>query len=493
MSSYEELAGAERAVRDLLAGGREAELRSIPGVTHVSVGLKQTGGRALTDTTAIRVYVREKRPEDALRPAERIPRTIDGIPTDVNVVRDFDFSFDAHRARPLRGGCSISNRIVGLNAAGTHTTMGVGTLGFLATYNADHSPVLLSNWHVVMRNGARVGEPIFQPAPTSIPDMDPADIPYRPPDKTDAIAYITTSAITSKVDGAIARLDVSSWCRCFGLDFRNEIDGISIGGHPPSNAVVGQRPATAGMKVYKVGISTGRTSGHVVDPSYPPFTITRDGTTYSFDGQIEIAGDDTTTNFSEEGDSGSLIVDQDGYAVGLLFGSTADPPPAGETIANHIADVCSALNITLNLTTGSHHTAGVQLSLTPPTGSDPYANVRERLLREPEGTLLYALAEQHRHEIAHLITSERRVTVAWHRAGGPAFTAALGSALRDGRSDLPGEPAELVATIAPVLEAHGSDALRAALREHAPPLVDALRGAESIDDVVRNLKTPVAG
>jgi hypothetical protein len=193
VSSYEELVAEERAVRDVLAAGREAELRSIPGVTHVSVGLKETGGRALSGTTAIRVYVRQKKPEGAVPQRERIPGEIDGVPTDVNVVRNFEFSFDAHRARPLRGGCSISNRIIALNPAGTKPVMEVGTYGFTATYNADHSPVLLSNWHVVMANGARLGEPVFQPSPTSVGDMDPADLPYRPPDKTDAIAYITAS------------------------------------------------------------------------------------------------------------------------------------------------------------------------------------------------------------------------------------------------------------------------------------------------------------
>jgi hypothetical protein len=495
--SHEELTAADRAVREVLADRAEAELLAIPGVLHVSVGLKESAG-AVTETLAIRVYVREKKRDNEVPLAERIPREIGGVPTDVNEVGAYEFSVDNARYRPLKGGVQISNRIIDANEAMTGTQISRGTLGCTATYNVDHSPVLLSNWHVLMANTARVGDPVYQPAPSSLPTVSLLDLPLRPADDTDAIAKIAKFAITDKVDGAIARIDVSSWCRCCGLDYRDEINGISVGGHPVSNAVLGQRPAVAGMNVYKVGMLTGRTAGHVVDPNYPSFDITRAGTTYTFTGQIQIASDDPTVNFSQHGDSGALIVDEDSFAMGLLFASSSDPPPAGRTIANHIADVCAALSITLNLSQGSHPTAGAQLSLpVSADASDPYRDVRERFLREPAGTLLFALAEEHRHEIADLISYRRPVTVAWHRAGGPAFTAALGNTLRTGGNELPdasgSPPAELVARIAPVLEAHGSDALRAALRGHAPPLIEALDRSATVDEVLRNLNSPMGG
>ena len=59
MPAQDELRDANRAVRELLAGGLEDELRSIPGVIHVSVGLKERGG-VVTDELAIRIYVEEK-------------------------------------------------------------------------------------------------------------------------------------------------------------------------------------------------------------------------------------------------------------------------------------------------------------------------------------------------------------------------------------------------------------------------------------------------
>jgi len=85
MAELDELIAANEAIRALLASGAEEQLRALPGVTHVSVGLKETGGR-VTDQLAIRVYVDEKKPPGDLAPAERIPPEVDGVPTDVNLV-----------------------------------------------------------------------------------------------------------------------------------------------------------------------------------------------------------------------------------------------------------------------------------------------------------------------------------------------------------------------------------------------------------------------
>lgn len=65
----------------------EGDLLKIPGVTGVDIGYKQVGGKK-SDVLAIRVYVRSKKPADAVPPAELIPPTIDGVPTDV-IERDF--------------------------------------------------------------------------------------------------------------------------------------------------------------------------------------------------------------------------------------------------------------------------------------------------------------------------------------------------------------------------------------------------------------------
>lgn len=498
MPSYEQLVKANAAIRDVLKSDAGARLRAIPGVHHVSVGLK-VQDRKVTNDLCIRVYVRAKRPEAELEETERIPRKFEGIPTDVNVMRQAKFGIDTTRYRPLKGGSLISNRIIALNQSGTGTTMEGGTFGCTATLTRDGSPVLLSNWHVLMAHGARIGEPIFQPAPLRVPDLDPAQLPLRPTDKEDAIAFIVDARITDKVDAGIARLDVSSCCRCCGLDFRDEIVDLSEGGHPPSNNLLGMRPAVAGSMVYKVGVRTGRTVGRVVDATTHDLTGSFGGAEYTLTGQIEIASDDPDNPFSLRGDSGSAIIDNDGFIVGLLFGYDGILPPDHRTFANHIEDVCSALGITINLTR-PHGAAGQRVVLPPatiapelsPTGAELYARMRARLQADPAGAWLWALAEEHREEIVSLITTNRRVSVVWHRVGGPAAFAAALNTLRAGEETLPVPPnggtlEEALARIGSALATHGSDRLRTAMARHRGALLASASGSHSLSEVLHKL------
>src|SRR5690606_31706949 len=131
---YEERVAAQASIRELLDSGVEAQLRAIPGVHHVSIGLKQRAGIAYKEF-AIRVYVREKRPEDSLQASDRVPREIDGVPTDVNVVPGFGFSVDETRYRPVKGGSLISNGIIYDHEG--EPSIGVGTFGCTASRITD--------------------------------------------------------------------------------------------------------------------------------------------------------------------------------------------------------------------------------------------------------------------------------------------------------------------------------------------------------------------
>lgn len=499
MSAYDEAVAANAAVRALLANGAEARLRALPGVYHVSVGLKQTGGRT-TSTLCIRVYVREKLPDDRLAPAARVPREIEGVPTDVNVVPGrLEFAaIDTTRYRPVVGGSLISNDIVVMKPDGTGTTKEAGTFGCTATRISDGSVVLLSNWHVLMTNGADIGDPIYQPTEITIPDFDAAELPKRVGKKDDIIAHNAGYAITQKVDAAIARLDVSSCCRCCGIDWKDEIVGLSDGGVPPGdNRLIGLRRVVSTLAVYKSGAVSGRTEGRILDDDFPEIEITRGGQTFKFSGQIAIANDDGLFRFSEHGDSGSMIVDAEGFVVGLLFASGNADPPEDITLANHIADVTSALGITINLDRRTTDTAGARVPVPTIRPSERdlavYASARARLLADPAGEWLWAMAEAHRDEVIRLVTRHRPVTVAWHRAGGPALFARALETLRAGGDVLP-EPAgdmlfaEAMARVGDALRAHGSPALRAAIDEHAPVLLAAVTGATTLGTVLETLR-----
>lgn len=497
MATYEELVTTEQSIREILRKGAEARLRSIPGVVHVSVGLKERAGRA-TSQHSIRVYVREKLPEVEVPTAERIPTVIEGVPTDVNVPRKIGFAADTTRHRPVLGGIQVGNKIIALNAAGTGTQMNRGTFGCTATRTSDRSVVLLSNWHVLMANGARNLDPIYQPLPTSLPALDPASLPLRPSDDTDVIAKIVDSSITAKVDAAIARIDVSPCCRCCGVDYRDEINGLSVGGHPLSNNILGQRAAVSGAAVYKVGMASGRTAGRVVDTSSGDLEGTHEGVAHTLNGQIVIeSAPGSADRFSVRGDSGAVVIDDDGYIVGLLFGSLRDAPPAHRTYANHIADVCAAMGITINVTTGSQPTAGVRVANSEGFVADVpelYAAARARLAAKPAGPWLWAIAEKHREEVVSLVTRRRPVSVAWHRARGPAFLAETLQTLRTDGDALP-RPKDGVtleaalARLGDALSAHGSASLREALNAYREPLLAAVRGSSTLNDVLEKLRS----
>jgi hypothetical protein len=499
MPSREELVRAHAAIQAVLDGGALERLRAIPGVRHVSVGLKVQRGKVSRDL-CIRVYVKAKRLETELSPDERIPPEIDGIPIDVNVTRTPTLTIDRTRYRPLQGGSLISNRVIGLNQSGTEAFMELGTFGCTATRTSDGSPVLLTNWHVLMANGGRVGEPIFQPAPLRIPRLDPAQLPLRPTDREDAIAFIVDGRVTDKVDAGIARLDVSSCCRCCGLDFRDEIVGLSEGGRPPSNSVLGMRAAVAGSTVYKVGATTGRTVGTVVDATTDDLQGSQDGVDYTLTGQIEVASEDPDEYFLSHGDSGAALIDEEGWIVGLLFGIAGEPPDA-RAYANHIADVCSALGITINLTQ-PHGTAGARVAVPratfpqvlSPTGAELYAKARARLQADQAGAWLWALAEKYREEIVSLVTTERRVSVVWHRVGGPAVFQAALNALRAGDDEtLPMPPGggtleDALARVGGALAAHGTADLRAALARHRGALLAAVHGSHTVSELLEKLR-----
>lgn len=500
-ATYEELVEITQQIRDVLDRGPAEQLRAIPGVVHVSIGLKESAG-TVTDRHCIRVYVQEKRSPEQLADGDLIPREVAGVPTDVNVAQNYSFTMDSARYRPVVGGVQISNRIIDTDAALTGTNIHRGTMGCIATLTADKSPVLLSNWHVLSANSARVGDRIYQPAPSSVPPTDLAVLPLRPKDDDDAIGRIVKMVVNQSVDCGIARLDVSSCCRCCGLDFKNEINGLSAGGHPPSNGIVGQRPAVAGMTVIKVGMKTGRTTGQVVDPNLPSFKIPLAGTNYQFDGQIQIAGTGGVS-FGRTGDSGSAIVDQDGYIVGLFFAGNTEAPPNDRSVANHIDAVCTALGITINFATPGH-TAGARMSVPtalfvePGVGEMAYRAARERLSAEPAGRWLLEVAEQHRVELATLVNRSRPVTVAWHRAHGPAFLALTMNELRAGGEALPVsvDGIELGAALQrmrAVLAVHGSPALQVDLAAYGAALVEVGRGCTSLTELLDRLRTADLG
>jgi hypothetical protein len=131
-----------------------------------------------------------------------------------------------------------------------------------------------------------------------------------------------------------------------------------------------------------------------------------------------------------------------------------------------------------------------------PTGAELYAATRKRVESDPAGRWLWALAEAHREEIVTLVTTHRRVSVVWHRAGGPAIFATALNYLRAGDHETLAAPPvgtleEAMARVGTALAAHGSPALRDALARHRAALLGAARGASTLTEFLDRLRPHV--
>lgn len=197
------------------------------------------------------------------------------------------------RVRPVEGGYSVGHYRI---TAGTYAT---------AVYDAASFPgipqryYVLSNNHVLANsNNARIGDPIVQPGP-----FDGG----RPP--RDTIARLSRfvpirfgSRAINYVDAAIAEGPFDSLDR--------EIYWIGYVG--------GIATARVGTTVQKTGRTTNFTTGRVTAINA---TV---NVNYGGGGVARFVRQIVTSNMSAGGDSGSLLLDMDRNALGLLFaGSSA--------------------------------------------------------------------------------------------------------------------------------------------------------------------------
>jgi hypothetical protein len=490
MKSIEELKAEEARIRAILDGGAEAELRAIPGVIHVSVGLKQINGTA-TDEFSIRVYVAEKKDPAAIPAAERIPKSIQGVPTDVNQVKVVSAHEDTAKYRPITGGIEITNNVPNANGK-----IGVGTLGCLATDNTDAKTVLVTNFHVI---GGTAGVTVLQPAVAG----------------ADVIATVKRGQITGTIDAAIA--EIAPGIATTG----DEINGLFLN---LSNHIAGVTDPVGGMRVFKVGRSTGLTSGKVVDADtvvtidygaplgLKPFSkaILVQCTKVSGCCCCTCNVVDSSQKFDDHGDSGSAVISDQRMAVGLIMGGIS-----GESYACRMTEVESGMNVTINRTVvvpptslfvdpiGGLRPSGAVVTPLAAAGipvnaaDDTVWSIMQRRMEEtPFGREVGAQVRIHLPEAIDLVNHHRAVMVAWQRVQGPSFLAQWMNGVRNPTNVVPKEingvtMNSALLRLAAVLKEYGSPSLQQAIDSYGLELMALMDRSETVDELIENIGKPV--
>ncbi|MFP4661492.1 MAG: serine protease, partial [Halanaerobiales bacterium] len=305
------------------------EILQKENVIGIGVGYKYVDGKK-TEEPCITIFVSQKLMETQLREKDIVPKEISEYKTDVveigeifagellTKVKQDDNKSAAlnHRMRPVRGGLSVG-----------HYKITTGTIA-TAVYDADSYPgnpgkyYILSNNHVLANsNDAKVGDVILQPGPYD-GGQDPDDVIAR------LSRYIPIKFSTENnnplnyADAAIAEgnfFDIDRQIYWIG-NIRGSREEIEIG-----------------EIVQKTGRTTHYTTGEVISVN-----ATVD-VSYGSAGVARFARQIVTSNMSAGGDSGSLVCDLDGNAVGLLFAGSSKA-----TIINNISYVTRLLNIRLH-------------------------------------------------------------------------------------------------------------------------------------------------
>ncbi len=324
----QDFAAAMRAQSDA-----EPWLLQLPGVTGVGIGRTPRG------FPMIRIFVEPSATAAQLASLpERLASFLVGVETagpffigppppayagEANEVR-------APAASEAPAPTSRFNRPVPMGVSTGHTRTTAGTIGAVVTDGS--STYALSNWHVFVPGGeAEIGDALLQPGPV--------DGGANPADRIGTLAAFVPVTLSPLADN---RMDAA-------IALTSEVtpttppDGY---GSPRSEPV----EATPGLEVQKYGRTTRLTTGHIDTINATINVGYRSGRNQvaRFRGQIIVC-----CNFSQGGDSGSLIVTRSTEEGGASSASDRRPVAllfAGDgrfTIANPIGPVLDRFGVTV--------------------------------------------------------------------------------------------------------------------------------------------------
>ncbi len=319
-----------------------SRILNMPNVVGVGVGYKQVGFTR-SEKPAIIIFVEKKVPAASLQRSQILPGKINGLETDVIEIGRVRLLDRVMKMRPALPGSSIG-----------HYRISAGTFGAVVRDKNTGQKLILSNNHILANgsNGsdgrASKGDAILQPGPYDggkqsdriaelvrfiplIRTSQPSDCPVaagvaslgnrfikliRPAYEMRFYKY---SRSTNIVDCAVAK------------PINTSLVGEEI---VELGAVSGVEEAREGMLVQKSGRTTGVTSGQVTAIGVTLKVSLSDEESGWFSDQV------VSDVLCQPGDSGSLIMNKQNKAVGLLFAGSDT-----HCIFNRIQNVIRLLDI----------------------------------------------------------------------------------------------------------------------------------------------------
>lgn len=318
----------------------------------------------------------------------------------------------------------------------------------------------------------------------------------------------------SDVDCAIATIDGD-------VSFNNNVPKIGmITGVPPA----GSLGVAAGDRVRKVGITTGLTSGKILDlshlngkdasnnqplnPVLCPIQISGGGIEDELAGAFPninffvILPDDGKADFVGGGDSGAAVVNDARQVIGLIFRKII--LDARRRVLFKLTDPKFNKIKTLGVACPIHPVLNQMKIEIPPNFSrtvpsqgtslewqqqiiyyDNLDKVRKTLLQSKNGKLLLGLMRRHRPECMKMIMSNMTAEMYWQTVQGPAYVAHFVRNIEDSSHKIPGSinnvsQEKVVNMMKSLLLEHGSDRLKLDIIKYGLPFIENFNG---IDDV----------
>jgi hypothetical protein len=315
--------GLERAKQ--VQEANTPDLMAMPGVVGTAVSVDDSGN------PVIRIFVESEN-------VSNMPSSMQGIPVQTVVTGIIWARDTTAKYRPSPIGVSVG-----------HPDITAGTIGARVIDNQGNVFILSNNHVLANSNDANIGDSALQPGAFD-GGSDPADAIGT---LYDYYEIIFGSGSSNTMDAAIALVDDA------------DLSGSTLpGGYgSPGNQIVNP---SVGQSVQKCGRTTGCTTGTVEEVNVT-VSVCFGGVIFctksaTFVNQFTI----TPGDFSAGGDSGSLIVSNDGNnnPVGLLFAGSST-----RTIANPIGVVLNHFGVTID--GGDAGDPGPDPTPTPEPDPDP--------------------------------------------------------------------------------------------------------------------------